>query len=103
MTLKVWLDDIDQEPNGWIRAYTPEEVIALISTGNVTIVSLDHDLGLANNRTGYTVVKWLEEQVFTNPSFSMPKVLIHTDNPVGRKNMLLALQSIYARLESRSA
>jgi hypothetical protein len=40
-------------PDGWVRAYWPEEVIALLEAGGVTEVSLDHDLGNDAKGTGY--------------------------------------------------
>lgn len=39
------LDDERSTPEGWHRVYWPEEAIALLETGNVTHISLDHDLG----------------------------------------------------------
>lgn len=101
--IRVWLDDERPTPNGWIRVKTPEEAIRLLETHEVEVISLDHDLGLDETRTGYTVLNWLEFQVFTDKAFRMPKVLIHTDNPVGRKNMLAALNSIYSRIETHGA
>lgn len=100
--IRVWLDDERPTPAGWVGVQTPEEAIKLLSSQQVETISLDHDLGLDETRTGYTVINWLELQAVTNEAFRMPKVLIHTDNPVGRKNMLAALNSIYARLESNA-
>ncbi|WP_336511202.1 cyclic-phosphate processing receiver domain-containing protein, partial [Vibrio anguillarum] len=43
--MKVYLDDERDTPEGWVRSYWPEEVIELLKSGNVTEISLDHDLG----------------------------------------------------------
>jgi hypothetical protein len=43
--MKVFLDDGRPTPAGWMRAYWPDEVIALLKTGRVEELSLDHDLG----------------------------------------------------------
>lgn len=43
--VKVYLDDVRPTPAGWVRAYTPEEIIDLIRTGKVEAISLDFDLG----------------------------------------------------------
>lgn len=63
-------------PLGWVRAYWPEEVITLLKSGQVTELSLDHDLGDDAHGTGYTVLLWLEEQValhnFQPPCNSRP-------------------------------
>jgi len=46
--LRVWLDD-DRErrpaPQGWIHVTTATEAIALLASGRVVELSLDHDLG----------------------------------------------------------
>lgn len=96
--MKVWLDDFRETPAGWVHAFTPEEVIGLLSTGKVTEVSLDHDLGLGaaeGERTGYDVLLWLEGEVgngrWTAP---LPGITIHTRNPVGRARMVRVLRTI---------
>ena len=63
--LKVYLDDEREAPDGWLRVKTPAQTIALLKTGLVSHLSLDHDLGDDENiGTGYDVVLWMEEQVF---------------------------------------
>jgi hypothetical protein len=91
--MKVWLDDLRQAPDGWTRVYTVPELVALIESGEVTEVSLDHDLG-EDEETGYDFLRWLEEQVFTRKVSSVPVIKIHSANSVGRKNMELAIGSI---------
>jgi hypothetical protein len=46
--LKADLDDTREAPDGWVRAYTPDEAIRLLETGTVEEISLDHDLVLAS-------------------------------------------------------
>ena len=43
--MKIFLDDIREAPAGWRRVYRPDEAIALLAQGGVTVLSLDHDLG----------------------------------------------------------
>jgi hypothetical protein len=43
--MKVYLDDERTTPEGWHRVYWPDKAIALLKTGDVTQISLDHDLG----------------------------------------------------------
>jgi hypothetical protein len=44
MSIRVYLDDERLTPDGWLRTYWPNEVIALFKTGLVCEISLDHDL-----------------------------------------------------------
>lgn len=50
--MKVFLNDERSTPDGWVRTFWPEEVIALLQTGEVTELSLDHDLGDDARGTG---------------------------------------------------
>uniref|UniRef100_UPI002D1FAF87 cyclic-phosphate processing receiver domain-containing protein n=2 Tax=Vibrionaceae TaxID=641 RepID=UPI002D1FAF87 len=61
--MKVYLDDERKTPNGWVRAYWPEEVFQYLETGNVTELSLDHDLGDDTRGTGYDVILWIEKEI----------------------------------------
>lgn len=91
--MKVYLDDERITPAGWVRAYWPEEVIELLETGNITIVSLDHDLGDDAHGTGYDVIVWIEEAVITR-NFKAPKILIHSANSSARVKMELGVDNI---------
>lgn len=56
-----------------------------------TTLYLDHDLGdEAPDHTGYDVLCWLEQ----NPRHQPEQVMLITSNPVGRKKMEAALQSM---------
>jgi hypothetical protein len=68
------------------------------SGDKVEILSLDHDLGLIDpetleEKTGYDVVLYLEQ----HPNLMPENVQVHSANPVGRRRMLLALESIERR------
>ncbi len=100
--MKVYLDDIRIAPDGWVRAHWPEEVIELLKTGQVTEISLDHDLGdhfdrpagVDKERTGYDVLLWIEQAVVTE-GFDPPVIYIHTANPVAEDRMKAARKQIY--------
>lgn len=94
--INIWLDDIRKAPKGFIHVKWPNEVIDLIKKyKNVNIISLDHDLGDDKRGTGYDVLLWIEEQAYTNSLFKIPnQILVHSDNTVAKKKMLLAIQSI---------
>ena len=92
--MRLYLDDERPCPDGWAPAKTAHEAIAILSTGKVTEVSLDHDLGPPEAGTGYDVICWLEERAHTDPSFRVPAIRIHTANPAARIKMELAAESI---------
>ncbi|MET3209756.1 UNVERIFIED_CONTAM: hypothetical protein ABIC26_002703 [Paenibacillus sp. PvR008] len=92
--IDLYVDDLRDCPDGFVVARTYYEAIHILETGSVRILTLDHDLGedvdgkeLPN---GYDLVKY-----FCENGFRADKIYLHTDNPVGRKNMyetLLAAQ-----------
>ncbi len=89
--MRVWLDDIRPMPESYDRwAKTYEQAINWLESGLVTLMSFDHDLG--EGKTGYDVAKWVEENAF-NGNLKPIKVRVHTQNPVGRKNICMALQN----------
>ena len=91
--MKVYLDDERPTPEGWVAARWPDEAIRLLETGEVTELSLDHDLGDDERGTGYTVVLWLEEAVATR-GFVPPEVTVHTANASARVKMLQGVENI---------
>jgi len=99
--MKVFLDDERDTPAGWVRTYWPEEVIELLKSGNVTEVSLDHDLGDDAHGTGYSVLLWIEEQVFVN-GMRPPALLVHSANSSARQKMEAAIASIYQHANCNS-
>lgn len=91
--MKVFLDDERTAPDGWVRVYWPNEAIALLETGGVSEISLDHDLGDDARGTGYDVVLWIEEAVTTR-GFMPPKIAVHSANTSARQKMELGIQAI---------
>lgn len=94
--MKVYLDDERTTPNGWIRVYWPSEAIELLKSGQVTMISLDHDLGDDERGTGYDVVLWIEEQVALY-GFVPPKIAVHSANVSARNKMEAGIRAIMAR------
>jgi hypothetical protein len=103
--MKLYLDDERPTPAGWIGCRWPEDVINLIKQGGVEEISLDNDLdedsGYVHPRVGYDVILWLENEVVTNPNFKMPKVRLHTQNPVALQKMKAGLRYIHGILQER--
>lgn len=88
----VWLDDERPMPAGFTHhAKTAQEAIDLLATGQVKRISLDHDLGHAQ-QTGYDVARWIEQQAYAG-TLAEIGLGVHTQNPVGRKNICAALQN----------
>ena len=78
--MKIFLDDIRETPDGWERCYWPNDMIELLKTENVSVISLDHDLGDDDRGKGSDVLNWILEQVIHNTGFVPPNIIIHTDN-----------------------
>jgi hypothetical protein len=83
-----------------IHARTAGEAIALLQQGVVTLISLARDLGDPENGTGYEVARWIEEQAFRwsqgeSGGLQPLEWRIHSQNPVGLQNMVLALQNAF--------
>jgi len=97
--MKVYLDDERKTPDGWRRIYWPEEAIELLKLGNVKEISLDHDLGDDERGTGYDVVLWIEEAVFTR-GFEPPKMSVHSANSSARFKMELGIKKIQSKHQS---
>lgn len=97
MGLKIYLDDQRKAPEGWIRLTSARKAIQYLKKYIIDEISLDHDLGPRKYGTGYDVLLYLEQLVEENepiPFDMLPKIHIHTSNPVARKRMEQALESI---------
>lgn len=89
--MKLWVDDMRQSPDdGWTWAKSYAEAIEIFANppaGGIPIASLDHDLGYdywEESPSGYDIVKW----IWANDAWPKFSLAIHTDNPVGRQNMM---------------
>lgn len=91
--LRVFLDDERETPFEFTRVYWPADAIALLQTGCVGEMSLDHDLGDDSRGTGYDVVLWIEEAVATR-GFRPPKILVHSANSSARQKMEAGIRKI---------
>jgi hypothetical protein len=93
--VKIWLDDVRPAPEGWKHVYTAPEAIAWFATGEVTDASLDHDLGPSDAGTGYDVLVWVERAMAEKAWYGpLPRIHVHSANPVGRHRMLAAVVAI---------
>lgn len=89
--MRIWLDDVRSIPEGYdYWAKTAEDCIRKLESEGVSFVSFDHDLG--NGKSGYDVAKVIEEMAATNFCKAI-EWEIHSANPVGRKDITLAMKS----------
>jgi hypothetical protein len=105
--VKIWLDDVRDPPDdSWTHLRTGRALagMLLVHEGDVEIVSFDHDLAdfqpdpMTNKMvefTGYTWLKQIESMVASGALRKLPKLVVHSANPVGRKNMEAAIRSAY--------
>lgn len=97
--MKLWVDDIRKPSANWIWAKSVTEAIRICmehGLQNIEAISLDHDLG-EGMMTGYDFMNWLEERVVIHKD-AYPTITAHTMNPVGRENILRAVESLNRRV-----
>lgn len=99
-TINLYLDDRRDCPEGFVVARTVDEAIKLLEEYDINILSLDHDLGEDEDGkllpTGNDLVKyfcWHSKEA----GYSVKRIYIHTDNPVGRKAMFTGLRAAQRR------
>lgn len=93
--INLYLDDLRKCPKGYVLARTAEEALNIIREGNVSILTLDHDLGEVDGKermNGYDLVK-----VFCEEGLYVDEIYLHTDNVVGRENMYQSLLAAQRR------
>ena len=101
--VRLWLDDDRDPTEPWIqRQYgakgdevwvkTASMAIEMLMVGNVSSISLDHDLGSMSAGTGMDVAKWIEEQAHAN-TLQRLEWDVHSLNPIGRINMTAAMRN----------
>jgi hypothetical protein len=101
--VRLWLDDdLDDRaaPQGWVHVTTAQEAIALLDTGRVVELSLDHDLGDDQRfGRGIDVVDRLAEQQEAHGRILWPRdgITIHSANPAGRDAMVRAIENYAGR------
>ena len=91
--MKLWLDDVRTPPDGWIWAKSVSRAQLLCYSHVFEEMSLDHDLGdySSEGGDGIAFVDWLCEAGQSVPSLWPKVIFIHSGNPVGRDNMLRAI------------
>jgi hypothetical protein len=89
--MKVWLDDTRKKPANYdVHVKTAEDAISLLKTGQVKVMSFDHDLGSIET-TGYDVAKYVSQEAYHGRMAPFGWT-VHSANPVGRSNIIATLQ-----------
>lgn len=121
--MKVFLDDkrsIDQahgpnkglgilygDPNSWLIVRTLDDFKDVIESSfdKITLISLDHDLGLLNEdgteQDGKDAAEFLIEYCLDNNK-KMPDWYVHSDNNVGVENIVRHLLNYMKNIEGVS-
>ncbi len=95
LQLKVWLDDIRPMPSEFnFHVHKADDAINKLKTNSVILMSLDHDLGDSDTKTGYDVAKFIEESAFDG-SLNPLEIRIHSANPVGANNIKMCINNAY--------
>ncbi len=103
--LRVWLDDLLEDraaPEGWIHVTTAPAAIALLHTGRVVELSLDHDLGDDDAGKGVHVLDHIAEQQVVAGRDLWPRdgIVIHSANAAGRDQMVRTTERYAAELHA---
>lgn len=114
MSIRLYVDDIRKEPEGWVRAKTVTEAIRILDEQDVVEVSLDHDISMkvsvgygdsrpfASPETYEPVARFIRQMhlAFLNGGghFGIEKVTLHTANAVGAEKMKAILNGITCKV-----
>lgn len=92
--MKIYVDDIRETPEGYIRTYSVKETITLIKTAmayddKIEEISLDFDAREYYSYGGdyIKILEWLEELKYVEGKEPCKLFYLHTGNPVGRERM----------------
>ena len=96
--MKLYVDDIRREPEGWTIARTINKAIRAVIQFEPDEISLDHDISHeARMANGYLLVHSCDEcycavaqfmvAFYKDTEKKMPKVTIHTGNPGGAEKL----------------
>ena len=93
--MKIYLDDLREAPEGWVRVDHPNQVISYILQGKAEVIDLDYHLGDDSDYTGLTVLKWLMNEILEGRTPQVvPEILIHT----GDSEAELVMEQIRSRI-----
>lgn len=91
--MKLFIDDIrDPIQDDFIVLRNYAEAVGLMrQKGCPNFISFDHDLGTADDLTGYDIAKWIVNRDIDMNGAFIPHdfdYVVHSANPVGRDNIV---------------
>ena len=106
--MKLWHDDVRPAPAGWVWVQNNDDAKAILSACSeiITEMSMDHDLGGvpyteagtrlkgASDDTGYQLAYWMIFESLENNIVLPEKIVIHSWNPPGARNMISLFNQI---------
>lgn len=103
-TLKIFLDDerfpAGQGDNTWMIIRDYEDFVRVVTEyGIPDEISFDHDLG--DGPTGYDCAKWICDHMLDNNLFRKFDYYVHSQNPVGAKNIDMYLKNFFEHMEQK--
>lgn len=99
-TLSGELDSFTWFGGYWTLVRTARQAVALIDTGDVEYISLDHDMGL-HQLPGMFILGYLYGWMLKNEEHQLPVIRIHTANIVQKPKMLEAVKRLERRFVDR--
>lgn len=104
MGLKLFVDDIRKEWEGWQLARTITEAIRILATMPIEIVSLDHDISCrlinGHEHTSNETFEPIARYIALMPEEIRPTVWFHTGNPAGGQKMAEILKIPYHHVDA---
>ena len=94
--MKIFLDDIRSlsPDSSWIVVRYVDECTEYLKSGEVTHISLDHDLGETDHlRSGYDVAVWMEKKA-ADGELNRMIMTCHSANPVGKRRIEQVFENI---------
>ena len=89
--MNLYLDDLRPTPADFDRVYDYEGFTEyILLKGLPDFISFDHDLG--EGKSGYDCAKFLIDYCLEN-SLPLPRYAVHSQNPVGRKNIEMLFEN----------
>lgn len=91
--MKLYVDDVrTPDDETWVIARNYWDAIHILENCDVSILSLDHDLG--DGPTGYDIIRWLDEGLHMHGIFPPKTIFCHSANPVGKGNILAGISAL---------
>lgn len=98
--IKLFVDDFRDAPDGWTEVRKVEAAIKFIDQFSPTTISLDHDIENRPDDETFKPVAYFIREKYNNDTFWADEleVIIHSDNPIGAKELQKILEGyhIYA-------